>query len=162
MLRALEAYAPAADRARQMMLYGQFVGSWRGRRVAQDADGKRGELQAEVHFGWVLEGRAVQDVWIARTPTDDRVQIYGTTLRVYDPQEDCWHITWIDPLSQQTVQMIGREAGHDIVQECRDEAGRLRQWMFTGIQAKAFHWLSKEQTGDGEWTVRAEYFLARV
>ena len=35
MLKALHADGPAADRAEQMMLYGQFVGSWDGQILAQ-------------------------------------------------------------------------------------------------------------------------------
>jgi hypothetical protein len=48
-----------------MMLYGQFVGSWDGKVVVHEAAGTRRESSSEVHFGWVLGARAVQDVWIA-------------------------------------------------------------------------------------------------
>jgi len=162
MLRALHACAPAPDRASGMLLYGQFVGSWRGTRIVHETLTQRRELQAEVHFDWVLQGRAVQDVWIARAPEDGRPVMYGTTLRVFDPGTDCWHITWIDPLTQHTMRMVGRKVGNDIVQECPGEDGRLRQWIFTEIAPDAFHWISREQTGDDGWTVRVEYFLRRV
>jgi len=87
---------PAAERAAQLMLYGQFVGSWDGTVVVHESGGRR-ESSCEVHFGWVLAGRAVQDVWIApsrrsRGPAE-QVRMYGTTLRVYDPRSDIWHIT---------------------------------------------------------------------
>ena len=62
---ALLAGGPAADRAEKMLLYGQFVGSWDGKVVVHEAPGTRRESSSEVHFGWVLGGRAVQDVWIA-------------------------------------------------------------------------------------------------
>ena len=39
MLEALYAAGPAPDRARQMMLYGRFVGSWEGRFVYHAPDG---------------------------------------------------------------------------------------------------------------------------
>jgi hypothetical protein len=163
MLRTLHALAPAPDRAAQMMLYGQFLGSWEGTRIVHEAPGRRRELRAEVHFDWVLEGRAVQDVWIARAPEDGRPVMYGTTLRVYDPGADCWHITWIDPLTQYTMRMVGRKVGENIVQECRGEDGRLRQWMFTEIMPDAFHWISREQTDDpAGWQVRVEFFLRRA
>ena len=73
-----------------MMLYGQFVGAWEGSLVYQDSEGTRRETSSEVHFGWALEGRAVQDVWIAparhaRDATQHPL-MYGTTLRVYDPK----------------------------------------------------------------------------
>jgi hypothetical protein len=48
-----------------MMLYGQFVGSWQGTVLVHLPDGAPRESTCEVNFGWALEGRAIQDVWIA-------------------------------------------------------------------------------------------------
>jgi len=62
---ALLANRPAQDRAEQMMLYGQFLGSWDGTVVVHDAESGRRESTCEVHFGWALAVREVQDVWIA-------------------------------------------------------------------------------------------------
>jgi len=50
------------------------------------------EARGEIHAGWVLQGRAIQDVWIFPGA------FYGTTLRVYDPGLDAWHILWSDPV----------------------------------------------------------------
>lgn len=47
---------------------------------------------------------------------------YGTTLRVYDPGLDAWHILWSDPLTQTYQRQLGRARGNDIVQEGRDDA----------------------------------------
>ena len=163
---ALLASGPAADRAAKMMLYGQFVGSWDGEVLVHEAGGGRRDSSSEVHFGWVLGGRAVQDVWIApsrhaRKPAEQD-RMYGTTLRVYDPQSDVWHITWIDPVRQAYDRMIGREVGKDIVQEYRNEQGARCQWLFTEIAADSFHWVSRDSADEGEnWNVRAEFFLRR-
>jgi hypothetical protein len=162
MLQALHAAGPAQDRSEQMLLYGQFVGSWSGTRVAHEAGGTRRELSAEVHFDWVLEGRAVQDVWIAPARRDGPAAMYGTTLRVYDPQAGHWRIAWIDPLKQIEMRMIGRRVGDEIMQECRTEQGVLRQWKFTEIEPDSFHWLWQDQRPDGSgWDVRVEFFLRR-
>ena len=166
LLNNLHADGPAPDRTEHMMLYGQFVGSWDGRLVYRDAADHRHETSAEVHFGWVLEGRAVQDVWIApsrraRAP-DERLLMHGTTLRVYDPHDDLWHIHWIDPVKQAFNRMTGRRIGNDIVQEYRTEQGTRCQWLFTKITADSFHWINRESSGDGAaWNVRGEFFLQR-
>ena len=163
---ALLASGPAADRAEKMMLYGQFVGSWDGKVVVHEAGGARRESSSEVHFGWVLAGRAVQDVWIApsrhaRKPTEQD-RMYGTTLRVYDPQSDVWHITWIDPVRQAYDRMTGRKVGDEIVQEYRNQQGARCQWLFTEITADAFHWISSDSADEGKsWSVRTEFFLRR-
>jgi hypothetical protein len=163
---ALLASGPASDRAENMMLYGQFVGSWDGTVVVHEAGDGRRESSSEVHFGWVLGGRAIQDVWIApsrqgRKPSEQD-RMYGTTLRVYDPQSDAWHITWIDPVRQAYDRMIGRKVGEDIVQEYRNQQGARCQWLFTEITAASFHWISRDSQDAGEsWNLRAEFFLRR-
>jgi hypothetical protein len=79
-------------------------------------------LKGEVHAGWVLEGRAVQDVWIMprrsdRTPNlDKKFNMYGTTLRVWDAGLEAWRITWSNPAGDHYEQQIGRRIGNDIVQ----------------------------------------------
>jgi hypothetical protein len=170
MLSVLHAEGPAADIQSQMMLYGQFVGSWEGRVVVHAPDGSRGEAGCEVHFGWVLEGRAVQDVWIAPSRSERqgskipaRGALYGTTLRVYDPQSDLWHILWINPVTQAYDSMLGRKAGADIVQEYRKEDGTQCQWCFTEVTANSFHWLSRESKDDGKsWRILTEFFMKRT
>ena len=162
----LHASGPAPDRAGRMMLYGRFIGSWEGRLVYSDAEGARRETSAEVHFGWVLEGHAIQDVWIAparnaRKP-DERLLMHGSTFRIYDAANDCWHITWLDPVKQRRDVMVGRQVGDDIVQEYRADNGRRVQWMFTEITPQSFHWVNRDSDDDGRsWTVRGEFFLKR-
>ena len=53
------------------------------------ANGERVESSCEVHFGWALQGRAIQDVWIVPAregrAEGEGDRMYGTTLRIYDP-----------------------------------------------------------------------------
>ena len=82
-------------------VYGWLIGSWEldVRHYGTDVTGRG--LKGEVHFGWVLEGRAVQDVWIMPRYNDRAGQIdrtldmYGTRLRVWDAAIQGWRITWI-------------------------------------------------------------------
>jgi hypothetical protein len=157
---------PALDRANKMMLYGQFIGSWEGRVVVHEPGGARRESTAEVHFGWALNGRAIQDVWMAPAragrKAGEQDRMYGTTLRVYDPHHDVWHIIWTDPVKQAYDRMVGRKIGTDIVQEYRNEQGARVQWMFTEITRNSFHWIARDSNDDGEsWSVRGEFFLRR-
>lgn len=166
LLDNLHAPGPAPGRADKMMLYGQFDGSWEGRLLYTDPEGVRRETTAEVHFGWVLEGRAIQDVWIApareRRKPGEPLLMHGSTFRIYDPQNDCWHITWLDPVKQRRDAMIGRQAGNDIVQEYRADDGKRVQWLFTEITAESFRWTNRDSADDGKsWTVRGEFFLRR-
>ena len=85
---------PSPDRAEQMKLYGWLIGAWRMDAVIHRDDGSTHTGQGDIAFGWVLEGRAIQDVWVLPGV------FHGTTLRVYDPGLDAWHILWSDPVRQ--------------------------------------------------------------
>jgi hypothetical protein len=157
---------PARDRADKMMLYGQFVGAWDGTLTRYDANGARFEASAEVHFGWALQGRAIQDVWIVPSrvgrPPGEADRMYGTTVRVYDPRHDSWEITFIDPVRQTHDRMTGRQAGSDIIQEYRKDDGTICQWCFFEIEANSFHWVNRESTDDRKtWRLASEYHLKR-
>ena len=165
-LETLHADGPAPDRAAQMMLYGQFAGSWGGTLKYLDAEGIRRETTAEVYFGWVLEGRAIQDVWIAPArqgrKDGEPLLMHGSTVRVFDPQNDIWHITWINPVKQAINRMTGRKVGDEIIQEYRAEDGKRCQWLFTEITRDSFHWINRESADNGEsWSIRGEFFLHR-
>jgi len=167
MLGVLYSEGPAHDRSEQMMLYGQFIGSWDGCRVVHLPNGEKLESSCEVHFGWVLEGRAVQDVWISPSRKDmnnikSSYNFYGSTMRIYDPGNDFWHIIWIDPVTQAYKRMTGRQIGRDIVQEYSAEDGTQGQWCFIEITEKSFHWLSREsKDGGNTWSTKTEMFLQR-
>jgi len=154
---ALLADRPAPDRADKMMLYGQFIGAWEMDAVLHRDDGSAATGRGTIHFGWVLEGRAVQDVWTLPGV------FHGTTVRVYDPERDAWHILWIDPLKQVYRRMIGRAHGADIVQHGEDEAGAPVRWSFTRITRDSFHWLAERSSDDGaSWTLLVEFFARRA
>ncbi len=169
MLEALHAKEPAPHLAVGMMLYGQFVGSWEGLVVVHRSKNVKHEAPMEVHFDWVLEGKAIQDVWIAPSRSArhipeilKKVNFYGTTIRIYDPDEDLWNITWINPATQTTERMIGRKVGDEIIQEYKSGKDIISQWIYTEITETSFHWIARESNDDGKtWKIEQEFFLKR-
>lgn len=154
---ALHTTGPARDRADKMKLYGWLIGRWTMDAIVHRDDGTQHQDVGEIHFGWVLEGRAIQDVWILPGV------FYGTTLRVYDPGLDAWHILWSDPLRQFYTRQIGRAQGDDIVQEGTNEAGEAVRWSFTKITRDAFRWIGERSPDGGKtWQLQAEYFARRA
>jgi hypothetical protein len=163
---------PAPDRADKMGLYGRFVGPWDMDVVAHEENGARHMGHGEIHFGWVLEGRAIQDVWMIprraeRRPGMPEMPVagnwYGTTLRVYDPGIDAWHIFWSDPTRQLYTRQIGRARGADIVQEGAGPMGGLLRWSFTEITPSSFHWLGEHSADDGaSWRLQVEVLARRA
>jgi hypothetical protein len=171
---ALHSGGPAADRADKLGLYGWLVGSWETDIVAYEESGARHTSRGEIHAGWVLEGRALQDVWMIprraeRRPDAPLPQLpvtgawYGTTLRVYDPGIDAWHILWIDPATGFYARQIGRTRGSDIVQEGRLESGALLRWSFTRIRLDSFRWLGEVSPDAGaSWRLQVEVLARRT
>jgi hypothetical protein len=168
-LDALGADGPAADRAGKMDLYGRFVGSW-DLDVTQISDaGAKRQRKGEWHFGWALEGRAIQDVWIVPPRGELRdgdaaanFNSCGTTLRVYDASIDAWRIQWSDPVTQNFLQMIGREDGGDIVQLGTRPDGHLVRWRFLRITPNAFLWRGEVSADNGaSWRINTEFTARR-
>jgi hypothetical protein len=158
---ALLADGPAAQYRQKLMLFGQFVGDWEFHGVEYHTDGSRVTDQGEIEFGWVLEGRAVQDVWIERERSDGKVKTYGTTLRVYDPKLDAWRIVWIDPPTGSQQTMVGRKVGDQIVLEGKGPDGVAIRWIFSEIKPDSFRWRGERLVG-GSWQVYEECFPHRI
>ena len=154
---ALHAAGPAADRADKMRLYGWLIGNWNFDAVVHADDGTQHKGQGEIHFAWVLEGRAIQDVWILPG------LFYGTTLRIYDPGLDVWHILWSDPLKQFYTRQIGRAVGRDIVQEGNAGTGETMRWSFTEITPDSFRWTGERSLdGGASWQLQADFRARRT
>ncbi len=149
-------------------IYGWLVGSWeltvvhyRGVAISSQ------NIQGAVHFGWVLEGRAIQDVWIMpcdRGPNFDRANnMYGTTLRIWDSAIQAWRIRWINPVSGHEERQTGRRVGDEIVQIGARADGTATRWRFTESTADSFHWLGEALESDGKtWKLEGEFHARRV
>lgn len=116
---------------------------------------KFAEADGNIHFGWILKGRAVQDVW------DLPGWFYGTTLRIYDPEMDAWHILWNEPVRQYYTHMIGRPEGADIVQLGKNKQGRDIRWSFREITDNSFRWIGEVRTEAGEWFRQSDLAVRR-
>lgn len=150
--------------------YGWLVGSWRlvCRRYAGVEVAARG-LTGEAHFGWVLEGRAVQDVWIMPAVADrtdglsQSMNMYGTTLRVWDSAIHAWRISWSNPAGNHFEEQIGRRVGKDIVQIGTRADGTVTRWSFIDITPDSFHWLGEALQPDGRnWRLEGEFLATRI
>lgn len=163
---ALAAVGPAADLVTETALFGQFIGSWDVDVIYHDADGPRTRT-GEWVFGWVLEGRAIQDVW--RVPAFHDAQRtgaplfgYGTTLRFYDAALGAWNSTWHGLVKGEVIAFIGRLVGEEIhLDETVGGVDRVR-WAFCDIAPDRFKWRN-EQTRDGgeTWTLVQEMHARR-
>jgi hypothetical protein len=146
--------------------YGWLVGSWE--LECHRYAGVEVRIAGEARFDWVLEGRAVQDVWImprrsaGGTPGPAN-NMYGTTLRVWEPSVQAWRITWTNPVSGHREEQIGRWSGKEVVQIGARRDGTPTRWRFTEITPDSFHWLGEALQPDGvKWRLEGEFRATRV
>jgi hypothetical protein len=145
-------------------LYGWLVGDWDLDVLQFWVDVADRGLHAELHCSRILEGRALQDLWILprrgerNGPPDPALNMYGTTLRVWDPSIQAWRITWINPVANQRVDQIGRRSGRDIVQVGALPDGTTTRWTFSEIAPDGFRWLGEALEADGRtWKRQGEF-----
>jgi hypothetical protein len=150
-------------------VYGWLCGSWDLEVVRYRGVDLRAErLTGEVHAAWALEGRAVQDVWIMPrrddrgAGTDRANNMYGTTLRSWDPVIRAWRIAWTNPVSGHREEQVGRWNGCDILQEGQRADGTKTRWTFTEITANTFHWRGEALYANQQtWTLEGEFLAKR-
>ena len=99
-------------------------------------------MTGELHVGWVLGGRAVQDVWIVPgrgQPGEGQppLAFHGSTIRFDDLAIDAWRSTSIEPVNGRVRRFIGRPSDDGIVLLSDEDDPQLR-WSFHDIAADSF------------------------
>ncbi len=164
MIEALQADGPFPEHADKLMLFGRLVGSWdiEGRYFDEEGNVVR-EAIGEWHFGWVLEGRVIQDVIIS-PPREGREpgqqsKAYDTAIRAYDPRSGEWRVTVVAPVYGATVNLIAREHDDEIWLEGRGPENELVRWTFSEFSAERVRWQGFESKDDGSTWIRDEEII---
>lgn len=149
-------------------LYGWLIGSWELDVLHYGSEVPAPNLKGEAHFRWILEGRAVQDVWIMPRLSERGAQLtktnntYGTTLRVWDPTLQAWRVTWINPVTGNRNELLGRGIGSDIVQIGALADGTPIRWIFSEITPDSFLWSGETLNADGNsWKLQSQFRARR-
>ena len=161
---ALVAASRSPDITAAEDVYASLLGAWEVETRDRTEDGHYQVGHGEWFFARTLEGRAVQDVWIApargqRRSEDPRfANRYGTSVRTFDPASRRWQVTWLNPVTGAFDVLHTRVDGTRIVQEGARASGQRMRWIFQEITAKSFHWTGEAQQPDGSWRLEAEFF----
>ena len=149
----------------KLELFGQFVGDWE---IAEcrflEDDGSWTVGRGEIHWGWILGGMAIQDVWLSIDEKTHELIPHGTTIRFYDPKIDAWRSTWLSPTQGAVKAFIARKVGDSIVLERKDEEqGLLVKWIFSEITPNSFRWHAEESSDKGKsWILKEEMRIQRM
>ena len=168
-LNALVSADPAPELAQVDDIFGWLVGSWEMDAVLHDADGQTHNSKGEVHASWVLEGRAIQDLFIFPRRADRRSGVpakedrYGTTIRTYDRTLGAWRVNFINPASSETsAQLVARRKGDVIEMEGEVSDGTPVRWRYVSVTSTSFHYTAEKLQADGKtWRLYLELFGKR-
>jgi hypothetical protein len=162
-IEGLAARGPFPGLEEKLSLFGQFVGDWdilEDRYAQQDAT----EIKqtGEVHFDWIIEGRAIQDIWMMHDKDNHRAVPLGTTIRFYDAEIDSWQSTWISPIQGIVKTFVARKVGNEIVLDGKTKKGYPEKWIFSRITSNSFRWHSEETRDEGKnWILTEEMQIQR-
>ncbi len=162
--QALVSEHPDPELADELALFGQFVGVWDLEVVYHRPDGSTERHPGEWTFGWVLDGRAIQDVW--RVPprgqgTAGRPRGFGATLRLYDPALGAWHVRWFSAVTGAVTAFVAQRVGDEIVLEGTGGDEELTRWIFSEITPTTFRWRNVFSTDGETWELQQEMTARR-
>jgi hypothetical protein len=160
---ALLSNVPHTTIPQDKRIFEPFIGSWR---LVVSWFDEAGQLSRQVpgewHFVRVLEGRAIQDVWITPSREERNGQgEYGTSLRFYDSNISGWRSTWIGPVNRVIYTFIARRVDDRVVLETTDEMTLKMRWSFLDISSNSFKWIN-EVWHDERWRTQQTFDAQRV
>lgn len=164
--RELTAAGPHPSLGDGLALFGQFVGDWTMRVQFFDTDGATVYDQpGSWSFGWVLDGRCVQDVLIYPNSRTGRAEPgrrgIGTSLRHYDPESGGWQVVWMGAVTGTLISLTGRAVNDEIILEGPDVDGSALRWVFSDVTPTSFHWRGYISERPGRWRMEQQMFGER-
>jgi hypothetical protein len=163
MVTALKAMGPNPALGDQAQVFGRLVGTWKVEYTDFKKDGKVIHRSGELSVGWVMDGRAIQDLWIVDPSGTRKDREVYTDLRYYDPESRTWPATFVDPEHASVARFTGGAVSSDrIVLETQDFAGSDTRWSINDIRPDSFTWREEESHDGGKtWRLLAEHHMTR-
>lgn len=163
MVAALKAPGPHLSLGDQAKIFGRLVGTWEVEYTDFSKEGKVTHRSGELVVGWVMDGRAIQDLWIVYPSGARKEREVYTDLRYFDRKSRTWPATFIDPEHASVASFTGGPAGDDrIVLDTPDLGEKDTRWSFNDIRPDSFVFRD-EASGDGgkTWRLQSEYHMKR-
>ena len=168
-LDALVSTRRAPELAETDEIFGFLIGSGDLEAVLHDGDGQTQTRRGELHVARVLEGRAIQDLFIFTRRADRAAGVpaqgdrYATTIRTYDRMRRAWRVEFINPADDATsARLLARRNGHGITMEGALSDGTPIRWRYEAITPISFHYSAEQRADECErWRLYLELFGTR-
>ncbi|HZS57895.1 MAG TPA: hypothetical protein VFA43_01405 [Gemmatimonadaceae bacterium] len=132
-------------------LFGFLIGHWSIQALLYSSDGRVQRSTGDIYASWVLEGRAIQDLFIFASR-------YSTTLRTYDRGLRAWRVRFVNPIDDETsAELVARRRGPNIEMDGKLSGGTPVRWWYETITPTSFHYRAERQESDGQsWRLYLE------
>lgn len=161
MITALAASGPHPSLGDEAKVFDRFVGTWDCDFTFYNADGTIRHASGELLFGWVLDGRVLQDLWISYPKDRTKERNIGTSIRFFDSQARVWRVFFVNPIYG-SMMVQGGAVGDRIVLRGEDADGSAIRWSFNDIKADSFLWRGETSRDGGKtWRLEEEHRMRR-
>ena len=162
MVKVLAAAGPHPSLEPRADLFGRFVGTWDADYSFIAEDGSIRHRRGEVLFGWVLDGHALQDIFLGYPESGSEERRMVTGLRWVDPKSGRWTLAFVAPTFDAVIRMEAVAEGDRIVLRGVDTKGALLRWSFNDIQKNSFVWRGETSHDGGKtWRLEEEHHMKR-
>lgn len=139
--------------------WGQLVGQWSTKEesLKQDGSGWQASKGADWDFFWAFEGWGIQDNYTSpprSVPLDDESKRQrGINLRIYNPSEKKWILTWLTTSSKKPQTMTANSTPDRIVMfsDDKDQRGNYQRYTFFDMSADKFEWKLEWSKDQQNW-----------
>jgi hypothetical protein len=162
MVAELAASRPHASLGDQAQVFDRLVGTWDCDFGFPHDDGTVTHKKGEILFGWVMDGHAIQDLWIGYPTRPGKERTIGTTIRFFDTDQKQWRIVYVGPQNNYIVTTQGGAEGDRIVLRGVDTDGMPIRWTFSEITPDSFHWQGAKSHDAGKtWKIEEDHHMTR-
>lgn len=162
MIAVLASPGPHVSLGEQARVWDRFIGTWDCDFGFLLENGSVRHAPGELEFGWVLDGRAIQDLWITYPRDGETERGIGTSIRFFDDKSKSWRVVFVSPKYGAVLTVQGGVEGDRIVLRGRDEEGAMLRWSFNDIQADSFTWRGETSRDGGKtWRLEEEHRMRR-
>jgi hypothetical protein len=162
LINVLPASSPHPSLGEEARVWDRFVGAWDCDYTFFLEDGSVRHSRGEVDFGWVMDGRAVQDIWITYPKEAGKERGIGTSLRFFDGKSKTWQVVFISPAYSAVITVRGGIEGDRIVLRGTDGEGAMLRWSFNDIKPDSFTWRGETSRDGGKtWKLEEEHHMRR-
>lgn len=164
MITALRATGPHPSLGDHASVLGRLVGSWDVEYMDISKDGKEIHRSGELLVGWVMDGRAIEDLWVVYPLEAGKDREVYADVRYFDPKSGTWPAVFIDPQIASVATFTGGAVGENrIVLDSQDLIpGQTRRWSFNDIRNDSLVFRDAASSDGGKtWKLKSEYHMKR-